>query len=495
MYVAIGTDFRLLFGERQITLLCAKPSAGKAVTSQVALTFPGSMSNPQIQAAGRLPGVVSYLAGNDPSKWKRAIPTYARIRYHNLYPGVDVEFYGSHSGIEYDIIAAPGADISRVKMALSGSEELRQSHSGELVASLPGNGSLRMKLPRAYQTAAGVEHPVAAKLTLAGRQIGIRVTGADRSRPVVIDPVLFVTYLGGSTTDYGYAITVDAQGNSYITGTTFSSNFPTHVAFQSTINTGPDAYITKFNSAGVLIYSTFLGGSAADVATAIAVDASGNAYITGYTTSTDFPVLNAFNPVNSGSYDAFLTKLDPTGSTLLYSTYFGGTANDIAYGVAVNSTGEAAICGSTNSTDIPASGYQNACGGGFDGLIAAFDTTKSGLASLIYASYLGGSGTDEANGIAIDRFGNVYVAGDTTSSNFPTTPGALETSLVGSRAGFITRFSTRGSNLDYSTYLCCQSQALCHAIAIDGYGNAYVAGQAGAGLPTTFGAFQPYDPG
>lgn len=328
----------------------------------------------------------------------------------------------------------------------------------------------------------------------------VQVGDYDRTRPLVIDPVLvYATYLGGSLADAGRRIAVDAAGNAYVTGATSSADFPTTAGALATTSTRPEAFVTKLNPAGTaLLYSTYLGGSGADDGFDIAVDAAGNAYVTGITNSPDFPTTaGAFQATLAGGFfgDAFVTKLNPTGSALVYSTYLGGTGANQGRGIAVDTAGSAYVTGRTESADFPTTA-------------GAFDTTPNDTAfgdafvtklnpagsDLVYSTYLGGIGSDQGLGVALDAAGHAYVVGFTNSSDFPTTPGSHDRVLnngVGFNAdAFVTKLDPTGSALIYSTYLGGRSDDTGLAIAVDAASSAYVTGGTQSDdFPTTFGAF------
>ena len=438
----------------------------------------GANASAAVTGAEELPGKSNYFIGNDPKKWRTNVPNYAKVKYQDVYPGVDLVYYGNQGGqLEYDFVVAPGADPETIRFALSGglqessrqsavgsraqNQTLRQSKiqnlkskidpSGDLVIETDG-GEVRLHKPVVYQPAIsngqrttdyGQRAPVEGHYVMqANNQVGFKVASYDHTRPLLIDPVLsYSTYLGGSFTDLGYHITVDSSGNAYVTGDTLSQNFPTANPFQATnkatpTTSNPTAFVAKLNSTGsALVYSTYLGGSNEDVGTGIAVDSSGNAYVTGYTTSTNFPTVNPLQVSNGGGYDAFVSKLNAAGSALTYSTYLGGSNEDVGTGIAVDSSSNAYVTGYTSSTDFPTvSPLQASYGGGnLDAFVAKFDAAGS---ALIYSTYLGGGGTDRGYGIAIDSSANAYVTGETISNNFPTTPGAFQQATADACAHF-----------------------------------------------------------
>jgi len=461
-------------------------------------------ANQAATAAGQeeLPGKANYFIGSDPSRWRTNIPTYAKVHYRNVYAGVDLVYYGNQRQLEHDFVVAPGADPKQIRLAVEGAERLELEAQGDAVLRV-GDGEVRLRAPLAYQEINGRRQPVTARYALQARnprpvpmqsgsairnpkseELSFELGAYDPALPLVIDPVLvYSTYLGGSDGEFASAIAVDSSGCAYITGYTYSTDFPTNPpnARQGPGNTPGynDVFISKLNAAGsALVYSTYLGGSDGDWGKAIAVDSSGNAYITGGTLSTDFPT----NPPNArqgpsntpGYYDAFVAKLNAAGSALVYSTYLGGGYSDEGRGIAVDGSGNAYVAGWTSSDNFltTTGAFQPAPGGGEDAFVAKLNPAGSGL---VYSTYLGGNYWEYANGIAVDSSGNAYVAGSTYSDNFPTTPGALQPGKAGDNDAFVAKLNPSGSLL-YSTYLGGESEDEAYGIAVDGSGNAYVTG-------------------
>jgi hypothetical protein len=442
----------------------------------------------------RLPGEVNVLRGDDPSKWVRGAPTFARVRYADVYPGIDLAWHGAQGGkLEYDFTVRPGADPRQIGLRLDGTRDITLTDSGALRIKTAA-GPLVQRPPVAYQQIDGHRQPVEARYGLSGSEVHLILGSYDRQRPLVIDPVLvYSTTLGGSSIDQGVDIAIDSQGAAYVTGITESTDFPTTAgAFDAGANGNQDAFVTKLDPAGSsLAYSTYLGGSNTDQGIGIAIDSQGAAYVTGMTSSTDFPTTaGAFDTSkNGGNDDAFVTKLDPAGSSLAYSSYLGGTNTfDIGLGIAVDSLGAAYLTGSTSSTDFPttAGAFDPSYNGNQDAFATKFDPAGS---SLAYSTFLGGSATEEGSGIAVDSLGAAYVTGITPSTDFPTTAGAFDTSYNGNGDAFVTKLDPLGSGLAYSTYLG-GSQADQGHIAVDSQGAAYITGSTDStDFPTTTGAF------
>ena len=484
-------------GRTREPLITATPWSrpGSRPAQVVRLRFVGGTPHPQATGQWTLPGDTSYFVGNDPARWRIHIPTYARVRYEALYPGVDLEYYGSQVALEYDLLVAARADPARIRLRVEGAEKLEVNAQGDLVLHLAG-GEIRQRKPTMYQQVAGRRYLIAGGYVLVGPQeVGVLIGPYDASRPLIIDPVVlaYSTYLGGSGEDGGNGIAVDAAGNAYVTGSTGSANFPTTTgAFQAALGGVRNAFVTKLNATGMtLAYSTYLGGSGNDFGFGIAVDAAGNAYVTGSTNSANFPTTpGAFQTALGGGGDAFVTKLNATGTGLVYSTYLGGSSGDTGSGIAVDVAGNAYVTGYTFSANFPTTpgAFQTA----FSGLIDAFVTKLNATGSaLFYSTYLGGSSDDFGFGIAIDAAGNAYVTGQTNSANFPTTPGAFQTALAGVQNAFVTKLNATGSALFYSTYLGGSGPDVGFGIAADAAGNAYVTGDTfSTNFPTTAGAFQ-----
>ena len=469
-----------------------RQSGGEGV---LRLTFPGAAAHPALIPQSQLPGAVSYLHGRDPRRWQTGLPTYARVAYHDVYPGTDLVYYGHAGQLEYDFVLAPGADPRALRLRLrldTGSSgagaALRLDRSGDLLLSVPG-GTLRQRAPVVYQGAGASRRRVAARYALLdAHTVGVRLGAYDRHAPLVVDPALsYSTYLGGSGDDYGYGIAVDRSGSAYVVGYTNSANFPLANAARGSFGGGnEDAFVAKLNPAGNgLVYSTYLGGSDDDFGLAIAIGPDGAAYITGSTSSGDFPTANALQgSLNGLGGNAFVAKLNPAGNGLVYSTYLGGGIFDVGQGIAVDSAGNAYVAGLTASSDFPlASPLQSSFNGSTTAFVSKLNAAGNGLA---YSTYLGGSGdNDQANAIAVDTSGNAYVTGVTDSSNFPTTGSAFQKTYQGTiGSAFVSKLNEAGNGLAYSTYLG-GSDSAGNAIAIDNAGAAYVTGAAdSANFPT-----------
>jgi len=443
----------------------------------------------EIVAEEEQSGRVNYFIGNDPKKWKTDIPTYRKVRYKGLYEGVDIVFYGNNNQLEYDIIARPGADISKIAFEYEGIKDLQISEEGDLVALLPSGEKIIQKKPVVYQTGEDGSHIQVDgdyKIIDSGKNYIFKFSlkNYDKNKPVTIDPVLiYSTYLGGYSQDGALGIAVDSQGNAFVAGFTLSTDFPLKNPIKAKLSGGDsDAFIAKISASGTeLIYSTYLGGSDYDVAEGIAVDSQGNAYVAGETRSTDFPLKNPIQANLGGVNDAFITKISASGTELIYSTYLGGLDGDKAWGIAVDSQGNAYVAGETRSTDFPLKNpiQANYGGGNWDAFTAKICASGT---ELIYSTYLGGGGEDHAIGIAVDSQGNAYVVGWTDSSDFPLKNPIQAGFGGGGQDGdaFITKISASGNELIYSSYLGGSSNDYANGIAVDSQGNAYIVGETGS---------------
>ena len=467
----------------------------KAVLLRVKL----AEANPKTKVVGldKLSGRTSYFKGNNRKHWLTNIPTFARVKYQNVYPGVDLVYYGRQGQLEYDFVIAPEGDPEAIRLVFEGANKIEVDPSGDLLIHIPG-GSIRQRRPFIYQDINGLKEEVGGEFVINdNNEIGFRLAAYDTRRPLIIDPVIdYSTYLGGSGDDFGCGITLDAAGNAYITGWTFSVNFPTMPgAFQPDLSQESDAFVLKVNSQGdALIYSTFLGGSEEEFEViSVAVDPEGNAYVTGSTKSTDFPTTpGAFQTVyGGGNVDAFVLKLNPSGSGLVYSTFVGGSHLEGGQFIAVDGDGNAYVAGITGSKNFPTTpgAFQIANAGGPDAFVAKINPAGSGL---VYSTYLGGSGNEGwAPGLAVDGDGNAYVTGSTDSTDFPTTPGAFQIANAGGRDAFVAKLNPAGSALVYSSYLGGGGADISRGFAMDVLGNVYVAGATySPNFPTTLDAVQ-----
>ena len=458
----------------------------------VKLDFVGA--NPSARPAGRdlTSAVVSYFKGPK-EEWKTGLPTYGSVVYENLWPGIDLVYTGEEGRLKATYVVKPEADPGMIRLAYRGPEEVAVTEEGRLRVSTP-LGGFEEERPYTYQEIGGKRLEVATTYSLqtgtdAGEFVyGFRVEGYDRSKALVIDPAIlsYCGYIGGSGSDVGYGIAVDSSGNAYVTGYTGSteSDFSVTGGPDLTYNSGgTDAFVAKVNAAGTaLVYCGYIGGSGSDYGRGIAVDSSGNAYVTGYTDSTEsnFPVTGGPDLTYNGGTDAFVAKVNAAGTALVYCGYIGGSGDDRGYGIAVDSSGNAYVTGSTSSTesDFPVTGgpdlTHNGPAFGYDAFVAKVNAAGT---ALTYCGYIGGSGTDYGYGIAVDSAGNAYVTGYTssTAATFPVT-GGPDLTHNGSTDAFVAKVNSSGAALVYCGYIGGSSNDRGYGIAVDSSGNAYVTG-------------------
>jgi len=458
--------------------------------------FGGARAAGQLGGEEPLAGRANFLIGNQPGQWKTDLPTYGKIRYRGLYPGIDATYGGSGSRVKSEFLVAPGADPGAIRLEYSDSVELTIDASGDLVAS-HGGEQLREHAPVVYQIAADrARHPVDGRYRLLGRHVvGFEIGAYDTARELAIDPVIsYSTYLGGSSMGAVTAVAIDGSGNLYAAGWTEALDFPIAGAVQAANQGGVDAFVVKLNTQGnSLLYATYIGGRGDDRAAGIAVNFFGQAYVVGATASLNFPVAAAAQASLSGGKDAFALKLNATGNALIYSTYLGGTNSDAGTAVAVDFAGSAYVAGDTLSANFPISGgaVQRTFGGATDAFIVKLTATGA----ISYSTFLGGAAVEHAGGIAVDAGGNVYVAGGTFSTNFPVAA-ALQPASGGGQDAFVTKLNPAGSNLVYSTYLggsggSASAAEQANAIAVDTNGNVYVAGvTSSSNFPVSASALQ-----
>ncbi len=460
------------------------------------------------------PGKINRFNGSQPQNWQTGLATYAQVLMKDVYPGINVVFYGNQNRLEYDFKLDAGADASQIAIRFSGAQKLSLAADGSLVIKVNA-GEIVQHAPVAYQTINGSRREVRVAFRLLDRHTATFDLGNyDHGQPLVIDPQLtYSTYFGGNYGDLATAIAVNkTDGSIYIAGQTYSTQVSNNVplsstnAFQKNYRGGRfngDAFVARFDSTGTnLIYATYLGGANNDTALALAVNAAGNAFIAGFTDSTEFPTTNAlYNRIRSqrlqSGYpvDAFVTELSPAGDALVYSTYLGGKSTDVAEGLALDGADNAYVTGYTYSDNFPVTpgAFQTklACKNTFYNNANAFLTVIAaggGTNSLLYSTYLGGTNFDAGNAIAFNN-NKVFVAGYTTSTNFPTTNNYLTgfTNLNGvnrkntyrAKDAFVTAFdasSTTNLSVLYSTFLGGTNNDVATGIAADATGNAFVVG-------------------
>src|SRR5579872_1046110 len=470
-------------------------------SSTIQFRLSGAAKNPAVVGEDQKPGKVNYFIGRDPAKWRTNVPIFGRVRYKNVYPGIDLVYYGSGRQLECDFAVSPGANPNQVQFEIEGANLLRVDAAGNLLLRTNA-GELQFASPVVYQESNGARIVVDGGYVMSDpTHFSFHVAHYDPGKSLVIDPVLvYSTYLGGSGTDQPAGVVVDSSGSVYIAGATTSPDFP--LATLGSLPTGANhVFVSKFDPTGSnLVYSDYIGGSNQDFGYALALDTANHVYVTGSTESGDFPVVNPYQSSLPGAYSGFLSKISADGSSLLYSTYLGGNAYDQPSATAVNSAGEAYVAGFTSSQNFPISNaYQPAVSpnqGGVYGVYGFLTKFSVDGSSLVYSTYLAGNlnvptcpqGTCWPSpwsliyGLALDSNDNAYVAGTTNTYNFPATPGAYlttDSAPQNTLVSFASKFSSAGT-LDYSTYLYGASGASAQiaAIAVDGSGSAYVTGEA-----------------
>ena len=518
--------------------------------SPVRMRFGGANRAPQVIGEGPMITRTHYLLGNDPARWNRQIPHYEKVRYRELYPGIDLLFYNQNGLLEYDFIIAPGADPRQIQLEFTGIDTA-SLNGGDLVVLGIGGGSFIQQIPAAYQDIQGRRQAVAAKQLVDDDAGGVRfaLSGYLPEHELILDPVLsfsrfiggsgneeiisitsdtegnifisggtsspnlpvsddslsypasmfnvegnrlafiakldptgtrllYMTYLGGTKTATAHYIKVDSAGNAYVAGRTEANDFPTLNPIQSRYGGGSnDVFLSKLNRDGSsLIYSTYLGGSEYDQARSLALDESGNVYLTGRTESANFPVVNPIIPDYAGKQDAFVTKVNADGSRIVYSTYLGGQENDIGHAITIDADGNAYVTGLSNSPDFPTVGAYQAAFRGGDGDDTIVVKVNAAGTEFVYSTFIGGSGDDESRAIAVDASGNVIIAGYTRSHDFPTM-NALQPNFGGdSHDIFLTSLNRQGSGLRFSTYIGGSGSDYGRGLAQDQVGNIYLTG-------------------
>ncbi len=532
------TDARVKFLARTrgiSVFLTATDTVLSTGRTAVRMRLVGANSAARIEGLDALPGRSHSFIGRDPGRWRTNVPTYARVAYRDIYPGIDLVYYGTQERqLEYDFVVGPGADPRAIRLMFDGVDRLELNGTGDLVLHV-GDTSLRFGKPLVYQRSEGARRKVAGRWAFENRTtVGFHVGSYDARRPLVIDPtIVLATYVGGGGTDQAFAIALDASANVYLTGNTTSADFPTTMgAFQPTLQGGADAFVVKLNSTFTArTYSTYVGGTTGDDAgRGIAVDATGNAYVTGFTASTDFPTTpGAFQTAfGGGGLDAFVVKLNPAGSALVYGTYLGGAGSDVGLGIAIDTaqnayvtggignaiavdgTGAAYITGSTIcaaapcvvSTDFPTTGgvvqTTRPVGEGA-GVTDAFVTKLTPAGVRSYSTLLGGTFGDEGLAIKVDGVGNAYLTGGTSSggappAGFPVTVGFGN--FTGATQAFLTKLDPAGAVILFSRSVPTGTlnsvprdagpapPSVSTSIGLDAAGNVYVSGSETRAAPS-----------
>lgn len=472
----------------------------------VRVSHAGTDENPVREGRKQQQAYYNYFIGADQSKWASHVGLYKEVWVKNIYNGIDQKWYFDKGSLRYDYVVQPNADYKQIKLSIEGAENIQIK--GKDLIFTTRFGEVKQSELFVYQNINGNKVKTEAQWKKQDNAFTFELQNYNPQYELVIDPIVWSTFIGAPDSDGADAITIDAVNNVYITGSTGSSSFPTTVgAYDNTMNGGMDVFVTKLNSSGIaLIYSTFIGGTYAlpyacsDYAYSIALDNSGSAYITGYTSCPDYPVTaGAFDAVYNGGYsDCFVTKINASGTTLEYSTYFGGRSHDEAFSIAVDALGCAYITGQTYSTNtgIPISTRFPITAGTYDntynyrdGFVAKLNATGTGL---FYSTYFGGTDLEYGKCIKLDAFNNAYIGGWTMSGNFPVTVGCYDNTLdaVTGVDGFVLVLNDLGNALVYSTYLGGNGDDRVAGLALNTTGNVHVTGWTNsADFPVTAGAF------
>ncbi len=487
--IAKGHGYVLLFKRGEIDI--AEHGRSNNIDHVLRMKFLGSNASVGIEGERVLPGESNYFNGSDPRRWLTKIPTYGQLRYRNIYPGIDLIFRGENRQLEYDLVLEPGADPRNVQLYFENGPRPTIDARGDLLLRTR-SGVIRQHRPSAYQHLGTVRQSVPCQAVLRGRRtVGFKAGPYDSQKPLTIDPILtYSTYLGGSGNDAAAGVLTDPAGNVYLLVNSSGLTFPP--------SGGPPqsgAFVIKLDDSRNVVYSTFIGPA---TAAGIARNA-GEIFVTGSAFS-NFPTVNPIRNFVGGSGcgpkgndtcpDAFVAKLSYTGSSLLYSTFLGGTGNDEGHSIAVDAYGNAYVTGSTAAGDFPttAGSFQGTLPGVGSAFVSKINVDGS---ALVYSTYLGGNITSSGNSITVDYQGSAYVAGHTQSQTFPTTRGAFQTTPSGFVDAFVAKLNPAGSALTYSTYLGGNDADFALAVAVDAIGNAYVAGNTRSANFPTASALQP----
>jgi hypothetical protein len=492
-FIARGGDYTVFLTSTEAVFAPrSRLGAGASSPAPLRMKLVGANPAPVATGTNELPGKVNYFAGEAKRERLVDIPIYGKVHYAAVYPGVDLVFYDNRGNLEYDFIVAPGADPNVIALDFGGARAIAIDDDDGTLVLHTSAGEMRHSAPVIYQEREGARERVAGQWVFTGSQeVSVRVSSYDRARPLVIDPLIsYSSYLGGRGDDRGMDIALDAAGNTYVAGGTTSSNFPGAAPRGTTSDAG---FVTKVNAAGQLVYSTYVLDTDDRGVTGVTVDAMGNAYATGGTS----------NWRATASNDVFVVKLDAFGRALRPSGWFvtfGGDRIDWGNRIAVDGAGNVFVAGVTQSSVFPTTpgAFRRVAAGGADAFVTKINATGT---AFVYSTLLGGNGDDSANDLALDVLGNVFVTGSTQSGNFPVTAAAYQRTHRGcgtvscAKTVFVTKLNPWGTALVYSTYLGgsgIDQESFAEGIAVDGAGNAYVAGSTTAdNFPTTAGVMQP----
>ena len=468
-------------------------------TALVKLQVVGKNATPAAAGEQLLESKTKYLIG-DQANWRTDIANYAAVSYQNVYDGIDLRYYGSQRQLEYDFIVAAHHDVNSIQLRFDGAQQLSLAENGDLLLTLDESGrTLAFHAPVGYQDGAGGREHVDSRYVInADGTVGFEVGAYDADRALVIDPVLlYGTYFGGTGFDTANGVGVDAAGNVYMTGYSTLSAGVLGGLLNGLLGTGGgnDVFVTKYSAnMQSVIYSTYVGGSGDDRATAIAIDANGNAYVTGSMKSSNFPTASAYQGARDGGQDAFVLKLNAAGDAITYSTYLGGSGgSDVGSAIAVDAAGNAYVAGYASSSDFPVTaGAADSTYEGGEAFVSKLNATGN---ALLYSSFIGGSASDTGYGIAVDGAGNAVVVGETDSNNLLTSAGAYQATYGGGTDAFVVTLNSTGTAFGYSSYLGGSGRDAAYAVALGGTGKIYLTGETkSSNFDVTAGAYQTADP-
>ncbi len=460
-FVARGAGYYMTLGHNGPHILLRN----KGTSADVHMGLVGANHSAKLSGSNPLAGHSSYFHGKDSSRWITNLPNYGQVTAHDVYPGIDMVYYGDQAQLEYDFVVAPQTDPTRIRLHFDGVKSLKSAPSGDLILNTAA-GDLRERKPVVYQQIAGTRRMIEAGFRITGaHDVTFKLGKYDRSQPLVIDPVLvYSSFLGGRDLDAVNSVAADSAGNMYLTGTTFS-----------TPKGDADVMIRKISADGsAFLYIADLGGADNDYGNGIAVDVNGFASVAGRTASLDFPVVAAFQSKNYGVNNAYVLRLDPAGTTLIFSTYMGGSDDDRAYAIALDRQGSVYLTGVSFSNNFPTNdgAFQRDNRGGSDAFVAKFAPNGS----AIYSTLVGGKADDRANAIAVDASGNASIVGETLSDSFPQANPPFQHSRHGGLEAFVTEVNADGSQLVFSTFSGGAGDDSASGVAIDLSGNIYVGG-------------------
>lgn len=487
-FLSRGPGYTLFLTEKEAVLSIretrksANENAPNSSSNVLRMKLAGASTTTHLRGEQQQAGKSHYFLGKDPKQWRSGIPHYTRVRHEAVYPGIDLVYYGAQGSLEYDFIVAPGADPKNVELEFSGQDSLSIDDNGDLLLAL-GAQPLRYERPVIYQQQGAERVEIAGRYEKrAANRIGFEIAANyDPSRPLIIDPVLnYSTHLGDTDDETGFSVKVDAQGFTYVAGTTQSSQFPTTAGSAQPGFGGPedDVFVAKLNPIGTsLVFSTFLGSNVNDRGRGVAVGPDGSVYVVGETRSVEFPTTNGAwqEEYARGERDGFLSKISPDGSRLVYSTFIGSGDQDWANDVVVDSLGQAYITGGTRSSQFPTTSLaaQTQFGGDTDAFVVKVNAAGSGP---VFSTFLGGGNVDEGLAITIDSFSTIYVTGFTRSNSFPVSENAFQPEKDSDEDAFVVKIIGQGTALAYSSFFGGNGADFGNDIAVDGFGNAYVAG-------------------